>query len=81
MLVMVLLSYLEVSASKAMELHGQDSAALWQSPTLDKYLLYIQNLFSPAAEWDYAQAVFKERQQKMHESPLAYYSEKMSLYL
>ena len=78
---MVLLSCLEGAASRALELHGQNSAAFRQSATIEEYMRYIRNLFSPAAEKDCARAAFKARQQKTNEPPSIYYSEKMSLYL
>ena len=76
-----LLTCMEGSASRAMELHGQDSTAFRHSATLDNYLVYIKNVFSPAAEKDCARAAFKQRLQKQNEPPSIYFSEKLSLYL
>ena len=78
---MVLLSCLEGGASRALELHGQNSIAFRQSATLEEYMAVMRNLFSPSAEKDCARAAFKARQQKTNEPPSIYYSEKMSLYL
>ena len=78
---MVVLSYLEENASQALELHGQDSVVFRQNATLEEYIIYIRNLYSPAAEKDYARSAFKAWQQNTNEPTLIYYSEKMSLYL
>ena len=78
---LALLNSMEGQASRAMELYGVGSAAFETSATLDDYLVYIKNVFSPAAERDCARAAFKQRVQKNTEPPSVYFSEKMSLYL
>ena len=78
---MALLNCMEGQASRAMELYGVGSAAFEMSATLEDYLVYIKNVFSPAAERDCARAAFKQRVQKQQEPPSVYFSEKMSLYL
>ena len=76
-----LLTCMEGNASRAMELHGQDSTAFQHSATLDNYLVYIRNIFSPVAEKDCARTAFKQWLQKQNEPPSVYFLEKLSLYL